>query len=320
MAASSSIFSSEQLRRLPWRAVALFALLLVAFDQGVGRLVERLILTTDSNWGPNQVARLIARKEPGIVLGDSRAGAIAPTILKARTGIAFFNGTAPGQSIYYQIIVFEALLKRNPKLRVVVYELDHLDLTPDNPDRARAVEVASFLYGASATAREIFHALDPWNRLRFLSRTYRVNGAIAPILVDHLFPGQRGRLTSADGFLAHDGSMAGKPCTAGKSESPPFLPMKIALLKRLVARAKAANVKLVFVTAPWLIACTTDRRPLFARFAKLAAEWGVTYRPFITATRDPADFFDANHVNRRAARRYSELVAGVLAEALKRAR
>jgi len=297
--------------------MAAFALLLVALDQGVGRLVERLILTTDSNWGPNQVARLIKRSEPGIVLGDSRAGAIAPKVLHARTGIRFYNGTAPGQSITFQIIAFEALVKRNPRLRVVVYELDHLDLTADNPDAARAVEVAAFLYGRSATAREIFHALDPWNRLRFLSRTYRVNGAIAPVLVDHLFPGQRGRLTSEDGFMAHDGSMAGKPCRPGEAVSPPFAPFKIALLKRLVARAKAAKVTPVFVTAPRLVACGDDHRPLFARFAKLAADWGVPYRSFVTAMRDPADFFDTNHINRRAAARYSEMVAAVLAEALK---
>lgn len=317
MAASSSIFSSEQARRLPWRAVAAFAVLLVLLDQGVGRLVERLIYTTDSNWGPNQVARLINRTEPGIVLGDSRAGAIAPKVLKARTGIAFYNGTAPGQSITFQIIAFEALVKRNPNLRVVVYELDHLDLTASNPTAARAVEVASFLYGRSQTAREVFDRLDPWNRLRFLSRTYRVNGAIAPILVDRLFPSQRGRLTSEDGFMAHDGSMAGKPCRPGKAVSPSFDAFKLALLKRLVDHAKAAKIKLVFVTAPLLVACGDDWRPLFARFAKLAAEWGVPYRSFVTATRNPADFFDGNHINRRAAYRYSELVAGFLAERLK---
>lgn len=316
MAASSSIFSSEQARRLPWRAVAVFAALLVLLDQGVGRLVERLIYTTDSNWGPNQVARLINRTEPGIVLGDSRAGAIAPKALKARTGIAFYNGTAPGQSITFQIIAFEALVKRNPDLRVVVYELDHLDLTADNAARARAVEVASFLYGRSETAREVFQRLDPWNRVRFLSRTYRVNGAIAPILVDRLFPSQRGRLTSEDGFIAHEGSMAGKPCRPAKAIDPPFDAFKLALLKRLVDRAKAAKIRIVFVTAPLLVACGADRRPLFARFAKLAAEWGVPYRSFITATRDPADFFDGNHVNRRAALRYSELVAAFVAEVL----
>ncbi|HUT49882.1 MAG TPA: hypothetical protein VM325_11110 [Alphaproteobacteria bacterium] len=320
MAASSSIFSSEQARRLPWRAAALFALLLVLLDQGVGRLVERLIGTTDSNWGPNQVARLITRKEPGIVLGNSRAGAIAPKVLQAHTGLAFYNGTAPGQSIHFQIIAFEALLKRNPNLRVVVYELDHLDLTAGNPATARAVEVASFLYGSSPTAREIFHTLDPWNRLRFLSRTYRVNGAIAPILVDHLFPSQRGRLTSDDGFIAHDGSMAGKPCRASKADNRPLAPFKIALLKRLVAQAKAAKVKLVFVTAPLLVACGIDRRPLFSRFAELAARWGVPYRSYVTAIGDPADFFDPNHLNRRAALRYSKMIAATLVETLKPAR
>jgi hypothetical protein len=317
MAASSSIFSSEQARRLPWRAVALFAALLVLLDQGVGRIVERLIYTTDSNWGPNEVARLIDRKEPGIVFGDSRAGAIAPKILKAHTGIAFYNGTAPGQSIHYQIIAFEALLKRNPNLRVVVYELDHLDLVADNPASARAVEVASFLYGVSATAREVFDRLDPWNRLRFLSRTYRVNGALAPVLVDHLFPGQRGRLTSDDGFMALDGSMAGKPCQRGTTQDPPFDPFKLALLKRLAGHAKAAKIKLVFVTAPLLMTCSADWRPLFARFAKRAAAWGVPYRSFVTAMPDPADFVDTNHINRRAALRYSEMVAEFLAETLK---
>lgn len=317
MAASSSIFSSEQARRLPWRAIAAFAVLLVLLDQGVGRLVERLIYTTDSNWGPNQVARLIARKEPGIVLGDSRAGAIAPTVLKARTGIAFYNGTAPGQSIYYQSIAFEALLRRNPNLRVVVYELDYLDLTADNEAAARAVEVASFLYGSSPTAREIFDRLDPWNRLRFLSRTYRVNGALAPVLIDHLFPGQRGRLTSEDGFIAHAGSLAGKPCRQGNVLDPPFDDFKIRLLKRLVDHARAAKVRLVFVTAPRLVACGADLRPLFARFAKQAERWGVPYRSFVTAMRDPADFFDVNHINRRAAIGYSERVAAFLEETLK---
>ena len=305
------------MRRFPWRAVAAFAVLLVLLDQAVGRIVERLILTTDSNWGPNQVSRLINRREPGIVLGNSRAGAIAPKILKAKTGIAFFNGTAPGQSIHYQIIAFDALLKRNPKLRVIVYELDHTDLIAGNRAQTQAVEIASFLYGRSAIARQVFDRLDPWNRLRFLSRTYRVNGAIAPILIDYLFPSQRGRLTSDDGFKAHHGTMVGKPCAVGKPVSAPFDAFKLALLKRFVARARAAKVTLVFVTAPWLIACSTDRRALFTRFAKRAAEWDVPYRSFITAFDNPADFFDANHVNRGAAMRYSAMVADAVAEAMK---
>jgi hypothetical protein len=36
--------------------------------------------------------------------------------------------------------------------------------------------------------------------------------------------------------------------------------------------------------------------------------------------RDPADFFDTNHINRRAALRYSALVAGFVEEALKKTR
>jgi hypothetical protein len=114
--------------------------------------------------------------------------------------------------------------------------------------------------------------------------------------------------------------MVGKPCRPGKAVDPPFEPFKLALLKRLVERAKAAKIKIVFVTAPLLIDCGSDWRPLFARFAKLAAEWGVPYRSFATAMRDPADFFDTNHINRRAALRYSALVAGFVDEALKKTR
>ena len=146
MAASSSIFSSEQARHLPWRAVVLFIAALIVLDQGVGRLVESFILGTDSNWGPNQVARLIQRREPGIILGNSRAGAIAPKILRARTGFAFFNGTAPGQSIRYQIVVFEELLRRNPGLKIVIYELDHL-FCPWKPKQRVDPEVSTTVYG-----------------------------------------------------------------------------------------------------------------------------------------------------------------------------
>ena len=317
MAASSSIFSSEQARRLPWRAVALFIAILVVFDQGVGRLIEPLILGTDSNWGPNQVARLIQRREPGIILGNSRAGAISPKILRARTGVAFFNGTAPGQSIRYQLIVFEELLRRNPGLNTVIYELDHADLTTTR-NSGTPVDVASFLYGSSDTAREIFHKVDWWNRVRFLSRTYRVNGAIVPVLLDRFFPRQRYRLTSDDGFMALGGSMKGKPCLRGRRVDPPFDKFKLMLLKRLVDRARAHSVSVMFVTAPLLLACSVDQGPLFARFAKLAHEWGVPYRSFLTATQAPADFHDQNHINRTAARRYSKWIADALAANISR--
>ncbi len=302
---------------MPWRAVALFVAILIALDQGVGRLIESFILGTDSNWGPNQVARLIQRREPGIILGNSRAGAISPKILRARTGIAFFNGTAPGQSIRYQIIVFEELLRRNPNLKVVIYELDHFDLsTPANA--SAPVDIASFLYGSSKTAREVFRHIDWWNRIRFLSRTYRVNGAIVPILLDRFFPQKRYRLTSDDGFMALNGSMAGKPCRRGKRFDPPFDRFKLKLLKRLVDRARERRVRLMFVTAPLLLACSADRRPLFARFAKLAREWGVPYRSFITATQTKTDFYDQNHINRTAALRYSKWIAKALADDIAR--
>ncbi|MCZ6770879.1 MAG: hypothetical protein O7G83_02690 [Proteobacteria bacterium] len=70
---------------------------------------------------------------------------------------------------------------------------------------------------------------------------------------------------------------------------------------------------MVFVTAPLLLACSVNRRPLFERFAKIARGWGVPYRSFITATQTPAEFYDQNHLNRAAALRYSGWIADALA-------
>ena len=113
--------------------------------------------------------------------------------------------------------------------------------------------------------------------------------------------------------MALNGSMAGKPCRRGKRLDPPLDRFKLKLLKRLAVRASERRVRLMFVTAPLLLACSVDRRPLFERFAKIARGWGVPYRSFIIATQAPTDLYDQNHLNRAAALRYSGWIADALA-------
>ncbi|SDH64826.1 hypothetical protein [Roseospirillum parvum] len=315
--ASSSTSSSS--RRLPWRRIALLAALLVVGDQLLGRLVEAALWTTDSNWGPNQAVRLLKRDEPGLILGDSRAGAILPATLEAATGVAFFNGTAPGQTAHYQAIMLERLLARHPGLEVIVYEIDHIDLQR-RPETAGGfpVEVAGFLYHDSPTARRVLHHVDPWNRLRHLSRTYGVNGALAPILVDrlarHLKPDLNNRLTTADGHYTRPGTVDTSACAPTPPATVDLDPFKLALIEDMVAAARAHGVRLVFVTAPLLLACSIDQGPVFAAFAERAARWGVPYHDFHRRLQDGRWFYDNNHLNHQGAALYSELIA----EALKR--
>lgn len=292
-------------------------ILLVLGDQAAGRLVEAALWTTRSNWGPNQAVRLLTRAEPGLILGDSRAGAILPATLEKATGLAFFNGTAPGQTAHYQAIMLERLLERHPGLRVIVYEIDHIDLQRRPATSVgHPVEVAGFLYHDSPVARRVFHHLDPWNRLRHLSRTYGVNGALAPILVDrlarHVKPDLNARLTTPDGHYTRPGTVDTSGCTPGAPESPDFDPFKLALIEEMVTAARAHDVRLVLVTAPLLLACSADQGPVFAAFAERAAAWGVPYHDFHARLQDGRWFYDNNHLNHRGAALYSAMIAEVL--------
>ena len=312
---SSSTSSSRGLLSLPLRRLAIFAIVCIVLDFGLGLALKTALYRTDSFWGANRAVRALRSETPGLIMGNSRAGLIDPVLLGNATGVEFYNATAPGQGIDYHIIILERLIASGRAPRTIVYEIDRHDLVEKVGDHvSRPVEMLSFLYNESPLAREILEHGEPLNRLRYASRLFQLNGTAGPILIDLFFRDRRNRVSRDDGFTARTGVVGQGDCGSapetegtGKDEAT-VSPYRIDLLERFAAMAREHGIKLYMTTSPLLMACNRDYSALFSTVETYADQNGVPYLNMLGGMQDRALFNDPNHLNVEGTRFYTQAI------------
>jgi hypothetical protein len=295
-----------------------FVMLAVAADRITATLLHAGFREIEVGQTGGMVNRVLSTRADVIVLGSSRAWRhFDSTVLIDVLGRSVFNAGCDGQGIPYMRGILDLMLDRHtPELVIINVDANML------ADRARhmgRLPVLAPFMDESDVIRDMIYARARFERLKYLSRSYRYNGKVPAILLN------RGRSDpSVHGFVPVDGRMS--PWVPVEDDRPlPELPHAdpylTELFQAMIRQAREAGSHVVLVTGPrWTHdgRVNPDRRRLMAEAGRIAREEGVPYFELTTETfpvfTDAALYVNPSHLNREGAALFSRQLGSILRE------
>jgi len=292
------------------RWLALFALALVAADQLGGFLLERAYPSVGRGQLAGMVNSAIQARADVLILGASTASHhYDDAALGESLGVRVFNTGLDGRGIVFSRGLL-ALAGAAHAPRLVV-----LDLSYSDRDRTSA-RILAPLYGRNPVVDQVV-AWSWRERLKLVSRSYRFNGLVLPILRNLGTPPMTSGFEPVDGAIADSVPWRGPERGAGG-----FGPWYGDELRQLVREARALGARVVFVESPtW-----GGRVARVARdeYTQVANEMDVPLHlldpEHVAALNQARLYFDRAHLNREGARVFSSVVTPVLRAELAAAR
>lgn len=246
-----------------------------------------------------------------LVLGSSRAMRhYVPQILEDSLGMTAFVAGQDAHGIVSMNPTLHYMGQRH-KPKIVIYDLiSNYDYIKDNEETY--LGDLRQLWGRNAHVDSVICSIDPAEKYKQLSMSYRYNSTIFMYLM-----GMVGSSNNFDrGYSPHHetiDSVRHKNITViGRS---PAAPSKIALLKDLVAYCRNNGIKLYFYVSPYYHYEKKNDASLIDTVRNLG--YKVTDYSHLPEFASASYFFDPVHLNEQGARKYTRMVASDLKQSLK---
>jgi hypothetical protein len=245
--------------------LGLFLLLAIGLDLGLGALLARLNDKTFTGERGGLTNLALSKDADILVLGSSRAQFhVMPSVLEKQLGGAVYNAGLKGHDLLYSVMLADLWKKRHGPAKSYVLTMDMESLQAREQESAAALILAPYL-DQSERVREVLYADSPWKRFMYLSRSYRYNGRVFPIIRNLLFvqpPAQY------DGWLPLDGKfdptqppfrhgmndvprgVVASDAAAIASSEEPYSELKVRLFKDFARDVHQDNARLFVVHPP----------------------------------------------------------------------
>jgi hypothetical protein len=294
------------------------AVLIVVMDIALGASLSRLYRLTHTGESGGLINDALSRHAQVMLLGSSRMRHHAmPTVLNRKLLLAAYNAGMDGQDFLYAMMLFDLWQRSNAPPKAIVLNVDP-DSFQKSDDELQRAGIFSFYYDDSPLVRQILNERSRFERLKFLSRSYRANGkvlAIAKNLFAHTEP-------DFDGFEPLSGCLSSQTVPA-PCESIPMLTefwrLKVECFTRLADYCTRHGTRLVLVQSPryredphahdaWVNVLTQ----FLANYPKVEfVDLSACAHPDVFRDK-PELFKDGSHLNVHGA----ELFSAILAETL----
>jgi hypothetical protein len=300
------------------KVVLQFCLVLVILDVSVGLGLERMFLRTTTGEGGGLLNLAVAQSPDVLVLGSSRAKHhVMPSILSPRLSGRVFNAGINGHGFLYSALLVELRSARSRPVPALT--LLHLDATSlqDSEDENQKIGVFSFYVDESSVISDVVFQRTAFERLKYLSRSYRANGKVFSIARNVL----RQAAPGFDGFEPLEGALQADFQQASRQITSPFVSeRKARMFGQFVKTIESGGGRLIVIHSPeyqedpelharWL----GELRPFLAQYPQVR---------FVEATElthpevfrgHPDLFRDESHLNAEGAKRYSTILAEAIA-------
>lgn len=294
------------------------AALILIMDRSLGAGLDWLYRKTHTGESGGLINDALSRHAQVLLLGSSRMRHHAmPAVLNRKLSLTAFNAGMDGQDFLYAVMLFDLWQRSNSPPKAVMLNIDPDSFEKSDEELQRA-GIFSFYYDDSPLVRQILNQRSQFERLKFLSRSYRANGKVFAILKNlfaHSAP-------DFDGFEPLSGCLS--PQTGGaRRESIPtlaeFWSLKVKCFKRLADYCAQHGTRLVLVQSPRY---REDPRAhdawvnVLSQF--LASYPDVEFVDLSTCAhpdvfRDKAELFkDGSHLNAHGAEIFSTMLAAAL--------
>jgi hypothetical protein len=226
------------------RNTLLFVAILFVIDQAIGISLEKIYFRTATGEGGGLINHALQQRPDILLLGSSRMKHHANSaILQEELGASVYNAGVNGHDFLYAMMLSDLRDRAGIHPQVVVLHVDRRSFAYDESELAKA-KVFSYYIDRSPLVREVLMANGPFERIKYLSRSYRANGKVFPILFNVL----HSRSSDIAGFEPLKGRMA----TALADVTPAAAPwdFKLEIFNKFIARCRADHTKVFLVNSP----------------------------------------------------------------------
>lgn len=303
------------------RQVFLFVLVLIVLDRGIAALVDEGFRGIRVG-GLGRVNRAIELRPEVVVLGSSRAYRHYDTeVLGEILGMRAYNTGEMGQDLPFARGVAQVLLEHyTPRLFLV--NVDPQSIV-DLGRMARVRALAPYIDEAPAV-RALIYALGPFERVKYLSRSYRYNETVFDVVKgwgkrDASRWGFEPRRETPDAEQLLDSWWRYDPALREKQLRVGPDPRLVAMLRDLIRDGTSRGTRVVLVRSPMWRPHGPDGEAEVGRAVEaIASEEGV---PFVQITFDGHPRFqqidlwaDPVHLNAAGASLFSRMLGERLLE------
>lgn len=307
------------------RQFLLIVLLVIGIDQSLGLLLHRLYSHTTSGEKGGQINGVLRlNKVDVLVLGSSRAKHhVVPAILREKLSASVFNAGIDGHDFLYAIMLLDLWTRFHVLPKVILLHVDPTSLSYSQSELDR-VSVFSGYYNESERIRSLLLMRGKYERIKYLSSSYRFNDKVLPI-IKNLFMHTD---DTSDGYSGLKGSLeseVGKsigPVNPSTDKAIPFWSLKLGYLEELARYCKANGTRLILFHSPRFNENLAVLADWSKRFSALGLfQEGVEFIDLSVRARDllvgqPTLFKDGGHLNEKGAEIFSSLLADEVARVL----
>lgn len=173
-------------------AVALTVTAIVALDFAVGTLCEHALQRSRYGAIYRQNHSMNGCKEDVIIVGSSRAAHhYVPAIISDTTGLSCFNAGSDAMCIYFHYTIIETMIRNGHRPKVVVFDIMPSDIKKTDDGKFNleaAIERLAPYYGKSAGLDSLIALKGGYERLKFMSKTYRFNSKLVQLMKCNFIP------------------------------------------------------------------------------------------------------------------------------------
>jgi len=311
------------------RRAALFVLLAIALDIGLGAVLQRLdrrVMTGDRGGLLNYA---LTKDAEILILGSSRAEFhVMPSVLKARLSLESYNAGAKGQDFLYAMMTYDLWKRRHAPPRAIVLVVD-IESLIEREVEIPAAQIAASYIDESPVVRDILYSGGTFKRFEYLSRSYRYNGKLFSI-AKHSFAAPN---PNDDGFRVTPGALdprepgvlnaLDQEHTQREMAERPFSEQKLAYLRQFAQENAARGVRVFLLHTPLYRQDDAAHRLWMTKLEAVTRTLpGVQILDLCTASRPdvfadkPELYRNLNHLNARGAEVLTQLLADELQKSL----
>jgi hypothetical protein len=306
-----------------------FIAIIVALDTGIAEVLSSLYTMTSTGESGGMINYALTRKDEVLILGSSRAKHhINPQIISEKLSMTVFNAGINGHDFLFAAMFMDLWKQHNPAPRVLIVHVDSGSFVK-NEVELQKTKIFSLYIDQSQFVRRIILGSGPFEPLKYLSRSYRFNGKVLPIIkgqfvrpdaryngyegLNGIMPPPVARAEALDSFSAKS--------TSARAE--PFWTLKLDCLENLISYCNQNGTLLILVHSPIFDENPAENAMWSDKLQRVIANRQGVYFINIADFLYPAAFshrndlyYDKSHLNAKGAGVFTSLLADRLLDCL----
>jgi hypothetical protein len=289
--------------------LALFLLLVLALDRGIGYLLRVSYFKQSSGFLYRTTYSIDSTRADALIFGSSRANHhYVPQVMEAGLKMSNYNVGRDGMSLFYHDAVLRGVLARY-KPRCVILDLKSREFMNDQ-NSYDALSATLPYYDEHPEMRDLVLLKSPLEKLKLASRIYPFNSSIFSIMIGNTEYNKQ-RNSDINGFVPLYKTWTGPAMPASDPDGYDMDPEKLRVFRDFLQQCQSAGIPVYVVSSPVYLEGRVRDHSLREATA-ICAERGVPFFDYsldTAYTRHPELFSDANHLNLTGATRFtSDLV------------